>query len=80
MQKHVSQTDWDHVRRMQEIEAPIPYDPNDPDDGPYDPNDDAAVEAYWDEGIRLGLVTIGIGPNKRVVRPKRSPQQVKSRT
>ena len=46
----VDKTDWDHVLRMQESDAPIPYDP---EDGPYDANDDAAVEAYWAEGKRL---------------------------
>jgi len=40
-------TDWERVRKSIEMDEPIPYDPNDPDDGPYDPNDDAAVEAYW---------------------------------
>lgn len=40
-------SDWDRVRKSIEMDEPIPYDPNDPDDGPYDPNDDAAVEAYW---------------------------------
>jgi len=29
-------------------DAPIPYDP---EDGPYDPNDDAAVDAYWNQAI-----------------------------
>lgn len=40
-------TDWDRVNREYDSDAPIPYDANDPDDGPYDPNDDAAVEAFW---------------------------------
>lgn len=44
-----SRTDWERVKRDYDAEAPIPYDPNDPDDGPYDPNDDAAVEAYMTE-------------------------------
>jgi len=44
-----SKTDWDRVRKSIEMDEPIPYDPNDPDDGPYDPNDDAAVEAYFKE-------------------------------
>jgi hypothetical protein len=39
-------SDWEWVRQQAAAEAPIPYDPNDPDDGPYDPNDDAAVEAF----------------------------------
>jgi uncharacterized protein (DUF4415 family) len=66
MQKLVSQTDWAHVRRMQKADAPIPHDP---EDGPYDPNDDAAVEAFWGEGKRLGLITRG--PGKRG--PQKSP-------
>jgi uncharacterized protein (DUF4415 family) len=41
-----SQTDWERVRREYDSDAPIPYDP---EDGPYDPNDDAAVEAYWND-------------------------------
>lgn len=27
-------TDWDRVKREYDSDAPIPYDPNDPDDGP----------------------------------------------
>ncbi len=42
---------------MANSDEPIPYDL---EDGPYDPNDDAAVDAYWDEGERLGLVTRGL--------------------
>jgi hypothetical protein len=42
-----SRTDWDRVNREYDSDAPIPYDANDPDDGPYDPNDDAAVEAFF---------------------------------
>jgi hypothetical protein len=38
-----SRTDWDRVRRSITTDEPIPYDANDPDDGPYDPNDDEAV-------------------------------------
>jgi hypothetical protein len=44
-----SLTDWERVRKNIEDDAPIPYDPNDPDDGPYDPNDDEAVEAFFKE-------------------------------
>jgi hypothetical protein len=40
-------SDWDWVRKQIAEDAPIPYDPNDPDDGPYDPNDDEAVEAFF---------------------------------
>jgi len=42
-------SDWDWVRKQIAADAPVPYDPNDPDDGPYDPNDDAAVDAYFDK-------------------------------
>jgi len=42
-----SKTDLDRVKREYDSDAPIPYDPNDPDDGPYDPNDDEAVEAFF---------------------------------
>lgn len=63
----VSRTDWERVRREIAADAPITYDPNDPDDGPYDPNDNAAVEAYWEKGRRRGLVTRGPG--------KRGPQK-----
>jgi hypothetical protein len=49
---------------MQKADAPIPYDP---EDGPYDPNDASAVEAYWAEGKRLGLVRRAPG--------KRGPQK-----
>lgn len=43
-----SRTDWERVKRDYDANAPIPYDP---EDGPYDPNDDAAVDAYWDQAI-----------------------------
>ena len=46
---HKSKTDWERVKRRYDSDAPIPYDANDPDDGPYDPNDDAAVDAYFKE-------------------------------
>jgi uncharacterized protein (DUF4415 family) len=67
MKKPSSKTDWERVKLNYDSNAPIPYDPKDPDDGPYDPNDDAAVAAYWEEGRRLGLVTVGPG--------KRGPQK-----
>jgi hypothetical protein len=44
-----SRTDWEWVKKQIAEDAPIPYDPNDPDDGPYDPNDDAAVDAFFDK-------------------------------
>jgi uncharacterized protein (DUF4415 family) len=43
-----SRTDWERVKRNYDSNAPIPYDP---EDGPYDPNDEAAVDAYWDQAI-----------------------------
>jgi uncharacterized protein (DUF4415 family) len=49
MNKVESKTDWERVQREAAENAPIAYDPNDPDDGPYDPNDDAAVDAYWND-------------------------------
>jgi hypothetical protein len=59
---HKSKTDWDRVKREYDSDAPIPYDPNNPDDGPYDPNDDAAVEAYFN------AATIWVGwPNPVMV-------------
>jgi len=39
-------TDWERVKREYDSDAPIPYDP---EDGPYDPNDEAAVDAYFDQ-------------------------------
>ena len=41
-----SKTDWGRAAREYHSDAPIPYEP---DDGPYDPNDDAAVDAYWND-------------------------------
>ena len=46
---HKSKTDWDRVKREYDSDAPIPYDPNNPDDGPYDPNDDEAVDRFLTE-------------------------------
>ena len=37
-------SDWAWVKKQIAEDAPVPYDPNDPDDGPYDPNDDEAVD------------------------------------
>jgi hypothetical protein len=55
-------TDWERVRKSIANDEPIPYDPNDPDDGPYDPNDDEAVEAYFNKA------TVWIGwPNPVMV-------------
>jgi hypothetical protein len=44
-----SQSDWAWVKKQIEEDAPIPYDANDPDDGPYDPNDDEAVDRFLAE-------------------------------
>jgi hypothetical protein len=48
-----SKTDWDRVRRSVVTDEPIPYDVNDPDDGPYDPNDDEAVGNFVTEANRV---------------------------
>ncbi|MGH9606068.1 MAG: hypothetical protein ACRD3N_10265 [Terracidiphilus sp.] len=48
-----SKTDWDRVRKSIEMDEPIPYGPNDPDDGPYDPNDDEAVDRFLNEANRV---------------------------
>ena len=48
-----SRTDWERVRKSIEMDEPIPYDPNDPDDGPYDPNDDEAVDRFLTEANRV---------------------------
>jgi hypothetical protein len=48
-----SQSDWDWVRKHIAEDAPVHYDPNDPDDGPYDPNDDAAVDRFLTEENRV---------------------------
>jgi hypothetical protein len=53
-----SRSDWEWVKKQIAEDAPVPYDPNDPDDGPYDPNDDAAVDAF------MSKATIWVGyPN-----------------
>jgi hypothetical protein len=63
-----SQTDWERVKRDADSDAPIPYDPNDPDDGPYDPNDDAAVDAFLTEAeIWAGW------PNQVLIKPAGKP-------
>ena len=48
-----SKTDWERVRKSIAEDAPIPYDANDPDDGPYDPNDDEAVDRFLTEANRV---------------------------
>ncbi|MDR3754145.1 MAG: hypothetical protein P4K93_11150 [Terracidiphilus sp.] len=48
-----SRTDWDRVRKSIATDEPIPYDANDPDDGPYDPNDDEAVDRFLIETNRV---------------------------
>lgn len=48
-----SQTDWEWVRKQIAEDAPIPYDPNDPDDGAYDPNDEEAVDRFLTEDKRI---------------------------
>ncbi|HEY1896621.1 MAG TPA: hypothetical protein VGG62_10135 [Terracidiphilus sp.] len=48
-----SQSDWEWVNKQIAEDAPIPYDPNDPDDGPYDPNDDEAVARFLTDENRI---------------------------
>jgi hypothetical protein len=48
-----SKTDWDRVRRSIAKDEPVPYDSNDPDDGPYDPNDGEAVDRFLTESNRV---------------------------
>ncbi len=48
-----SKTDWEWVKKQIAADAPIPYDANDPDDGPYDPNDDEAVDRFLTEANRV---------------------------
>lgn len=63
-----SKTDWDRVKREYHSDAPIPYDPNDLDDGPYDPNDDAATEVYF-----KGATIMRGWPNPVVVQKEGAP-------
>ena len=51
-------SDWDWVRKQIAADAPVPYDPNDPDDGPYDPNDDEAVDCFLTEENRVYLAPV----------------------
>jgi hypothetical protein len=44
------------VKQQIATDSPIPYDANDPDDGPYDPNDDAAVDRFLTEANRVHAV------------------------
>jgi len=46
-------SDWEWVKKQIAEDAPIPYDANDPDDGPYDPNDDAAVDRFLTDANRV---------------------------
>ena len=46
-------SDRDRVKRNIAEDAPIPYDPNDPDDGPYNPNDEEAVDRFLNESTRF---------------------------
>ena len=46
-------SDWDWVKQQIASDAPVPYDANDPDDGPYDPNDDEAVDHFLTEANRV---------------------------
>jgi hypothetical protein len=44
-----SKADWEHIRKIVAMDELIPYDANDPGEGPYDPNDDEAVERFLAE-------------------------------
>jgi hypothetical protein len=46
-------SDWERVKKNIAEDAPIPYDPNDPDDGPYDPNGVEAVDRFLTEANRV---------------------------
>ena len=46
-------SDWEWVKKQIVEDAPVPYNPNDPDDGPYDPNDDEAVDRFLTEANRV---------------------------
>jgi hypothetical protein len=46
-------SDWEWVKKQIAADAPVPYDANDPDDGPYDPNDDEAVDRFLTEANRV---------------------------
>jgi len=46
-------SDWEWVKKQIATDAPVPYDANDPDDGPYDPNDDEAVDHFLTEANRV---------------------------
>jgi hypothetical protein len=48
-----SKTDWEWVKKQIATDSPVPYDANDPDDGPYDPNDDEAVDRFLTEKNRV---------------------------
>jgi hypothetical protein len=48
-------SDWEWVKKQIDADAPVPYDANDPDDGPYDPNDDEAVDRFLTEKNRVHL-------------------------
>ena len=46
-------SDWEWVKKQIAADAPVPYDVNNPDDGPYDPNDDTAVDSFLTEANRI---------------------------
>jgi hypothetical protein len=78
-----SKTDWQRVRKSIAEDEPIPYDLNDPDDGPYDPNDDAAVEAYfnkatvwagWPNPVMIQKDGVPVIPSERAVSEAGEPR------
>jgi hypothetical protein len=79
-------SDWEWVRKQIAEDAPIPYDPNDPDDGPYDPNDDEAVEAYfnaatiwvgWPNQVMIQKDGVPVVPNEKAA-SEASPSRAKA--
>ena len=48
-----SRSDWEWVKKQIAEDAPIPYDANDPDDGPNDLNEDEAVDRFLTEANRV---------------------------
>jgi hypothetical protein len=63
-------SDWEKVTKQIAEDAQIPYDSNDPDDGPYDPNDDEAVERFLKDSNRIYPPLSADETNKKI--PKAS--------
>jgi hypothetical protein len=68
-------SDWEWVQKQIADDASVPFDANDPEDGPYDPNDDAAVDAYFDKA------TIWVGyPNPVMIQKDGVPVNQDTKT